>query len=118
MTFSIRAFPVSHAKQLAFLVVVAVVALALFAAIDAEFFNHAMAASGGADSAFSKGEEKGDELAKLLAGKIAVTITTIVAIICGLLMQMGRLSHMVGVRVIVGTFIVGCAADLAAWAYS
>ena len=104
---------VSHAKPLYLTAALVVLALVGVFLIDAEFFNHALAAG----DVFSKGEEKGNEIAKLAKGKIAVTVTGLAIIVCGILMQMGRLSHMVGVRIIVGAFLIGAAMDIAAFLY-
>lgn len=109
---------VSHAKQLALIVGLAVVALACFALVDAEVFNNAWAASSGAAGPFDKANQKGTDLADLMKGKIAVTITTVIIAVVGILMQLNRISHMIGVRVILGVLIVGGAAGLAEWLYA
>jgi type IV secretory pathway VirB2 component (pilin) len=109
-----QATQVSHAKQAGRALLLALVALVGIYLVDAEFFNHALAQS----DVFAKGEEKGNEIAELLAGKIAITITGLAIAICGVLMQMGRLSHMVGIRIIVGAFIISAAMDIAAFLYA
>lgn len=98
------------------LAVVAVMALGGIYLLDAELFNHAQAASG--SGVFDKGQEKGNELAELMRGKIAVTITGLVIAVCGTLMQLGRLSHMIGVRIIIGALIIGSAMGIAEFLYA
>ena len=93
-----------------------IAALAAVAFLDASLFNHAWAS--GAGDAFSKGEAKGNELADLLRGKIAVTITGLVIGVVAIMMQMGRVSHLVGVRIIVGALIVGSCMSIAEFLYA
>lgn len=95
---------------------VAVVALGGFYLLDAELFNQALAASAG--GVFDKGAEKGNELAELMKGKIAITVTGLVIAVCGLMMQMGRLNHMIGIRIIMGTFVVGSCMGIAEFFYA
>lgn len=103
-------------SKFALLALVAVVALGGIYLLDAELFNHANAASGA--GVFDKGQEKGNEIAELMRGKIAVTVTGIVIAVCGLLMQLGRLSHMIGVRIIIGALIIGSAMGIAEFLYA
>lgn len=89
---------------------VAVVALGF---VDAQFFNHAWAAD-----PLEKVDSKGNELLDAMKGKFAITFTAIVLTITGLLMQQGRVPHTVGVRIVIGTLIVGGSASIAEWAYA
>jgi type IV secretory pathway VirB2 component (pilin) len=89
-------------------------AVLAFALLDAEFINHALAAA----DPFAKATTKGNELADFLKGKIAIIITTIVIIVVGMLMLMSRISHLVGVRILIGSILIGGAASIAEWAYS
>ncbi len=97
--------------DLALLTMVAIVALAFF---DANWLNLAHAAA----DPFAKTTAKGNELADALKGKIAITLTTIVIIVTGILMLMSRISHLVGVRILIGTLLIGGAASIAEWAYT
>lgn len=103
-------------RHLGLFLYVTLAALPLLMWLDAELFNHAFAASAG--GVFDKGEEKGNEIAELLKGKIAVTITGLAVGVCAILMQMGRLSHMVGIRIMAGAFIVSACMDIAAFLYA
>lgn len=105
---------VSHAKQTAITALLAVVALAGLYLIDAEFFNHALAAG----DVFAKGEEKGNEIAELLKGKIAVTITGLTIAVCAIMAQLNRLSHMVAVKIVLSAFILSGCMDIAAFLYA
>jgi len=95
-------------------VLVAVVAAMV---CDVDLINSAYAQVASGSDPFAKVNSKGGELAGWLRGKIAVTITTIVIIVVGILMLMSRLSHLVGVRIILGSLLVGGAAGIAEWAY-
>lgn len=106
---------VSHAKPIALSLALAVLALVGVFFIDAEFFNHALA--GDAGGVFAAGEEKGNAIAELAKGKIAIVVTGLTIIVCGIMMQMGRLSHMIGVRIIIGAFLTGSAMDIAQFLY-
>ncbi|BCT69592.1 TrbC/VirB2 family protein [Nitrosospira sp. NRS527] len=85
--------------------------------LDVDLINSAYAQVSGGSDPFAKVNTKGGELAGWLRGKIAVTITTIVIIVVGILMLMSRISHLVGVRIILGALLVGGAAGIAEWAY-
>lgn len=95
-------------------VVVAVFTLVMI--VDANFINEAWAAKG--RDPFDSATTKGGELVDILKGKIAITITAIVISITAILMLMSRVSHLVGVRIMAGAFILGSAAGLAEWLYS
>ncbi len=82
--------------------------------VDAEFWNHVQAAT----DAFAKAEEKGNDLSEMLKGKIAVIVTTIVLIVVGLMMQFNRIPHTIGIRILIGTLVIGSAAGIAEWAYA
>lgn len=99
------------AKALA--VVAAIVAVVALAFVDAEFFNHALAAD-----PLEKVDSKGKEFLDVLKGNFAITFTAIVLAITGLLMQQGRIPHTVGVRIVIGTLVVGGSASIAEWAYA
>lgn len=84
---------------------------------DADLFNHAMAASD-AGGVFDKGAQKGNDIADAMKGKIAVTITGLVIGVVGILMQLGRVQHTIGVRIIAGAIVVGSCMGIAEFLYA
>lgn len=110
-------FGIQEAKAaMRFMTVVAGVFM-LFMIVDAGWFNEAWAIGKGTDP-FDAATTKGNDLVDILKGKIAITITAIVISVTAILMLMSRVSHLVGVRIMAGAFILGSAAGLAEWLYS
>lgn len=103
-------------KTLPFAILVLAVAV-VSVLLDVDLISAAQAQVSSSDP-FAKVNSKGGELAGWLRGKIAVTITTVVIIVIGILMLMSRISHLVGVRIILGALLVGGAAGIAEWAYA
>lgn len=105
-------------KLLPYLAVGAVALIAL-ALLDASLFNEAQAAigKGGADP-FTAATAKADEATTYLTGTIAISITAMVIAVVGILMLMGRVSHMLGVRIMGGALLIGSAVSIAAWLYA
>lgn len=84
-------------------------------ALDVSAFNHALAA--GSDP-FAKASEKGNSLAEFMTGTLAAVVTGLVIIITGFLMLTSRISHLVGVRIILGAILIGSAMGIAKWLYT
>lgn len=96
------------------LLLLALLACLATAVFDANVINLAHAAA----DPFAKATEKGNSLSELLRGKIAVTITGIVIAVVGILMLMSRISHLVGVRILIGAIIIGSATGVAEWMFA
>ncbi|SEP43273.1 TrbC/VirB2 family protein [Nitrosovibrio sp. Nv6] len=109
----------SSKKSVVFgILVLAAIVVSVLLDMDLISAAHAQVSGGGSGGdPFAKVNTKGGELAGWLRGKIAVSITTVVIIVVGLLMLMSRISHLVGVRIILGALLVGGAAGIAEWAY-
>lgn len=84
-------------------------------ALDVSAINHALAA--GSDP-FEKATSKGNSLAEFLTGSLAAVVTGLVIIITGFLMLTSRISHLIGVRIILGAILIGSAMSVAQWLYS
>lgn len=67
---------------------------------------------------FAKGDAKGKELHEWITGHIAITITAVVIAVVGIMMLMNRINHLIGVRIIMGTLIIGSSLSIAEWAYA
>jgi type IV secretory pathway VirB2 component (pilin) len=106
----------STLKQNAFFILTLCVTIIAIALIDAQWLNHAIAQT--AADPFAKVTTKGTELSGFLKGKIAIIMTTIVIIVVGMLMLMSRISHLVGVRILIGAILIGAAGSIAEWAYT
>lgn len=89
------------------------VAVLAFALVDANFINLAHAAA----DPFAKTTTKGNELIGFLTGSIAVMVTTLVIVVIGFLMLMSRISHLLGVKLIIGAGLIGAAGGIAEWIY-
>lgn len=96
------------------LLLAVLVASLICLALDVSVWNIAHAAA----DPFAKATEKGNSLSELLRGRIAVTITGIVIAVVGILMLMSRISHLVGVRILIGAIIIGSATTVAEWMFA
>lgn len=108
-------FGKQEAQEAMQFMVVVVAVFTLVTIIDVNTINQAWAA---ASDPFDAATTKGDDLVTMLKGKIAITITAIVISVTAILMLMSRVSHLVGVRIMAGAFILGSAAGIAEWLYS
>lgn len=90
-------------------VLLAVAAVAIFA------FEPSLAWASG--DPFAKADSKGKELHEWITGNIAITITAVVIAVVGILMLMNRISHLIGIRIIIATLIIGSSMAIAKWAY-
>lgn len=97
-------------------VLTAFLALALVVvALDINVFNLAMAAE---SDPFKKATDKGNSLAEMLTGNLAAVVTGLVIIITGFLMLTSRISHLVGVRILLGAVVIGSAMSIAQWMFT
>lgn len=97
------------------LLVLAVVPLLFW--LDAEFFNQALAGSGPGD-VFQKGEDKGNQIADALKGKIAITITGLSVAFCAVMALMSRMNYLTAVRIIVASLVLSSCMEIAAFLYA
>lgn len=83
-------------------------------ALDVNVMNLAMAA----EDPFKKATDKGNSLVEALTGNLAAVVTGLVIVIVGFLMLTSRISHLVGVRILLGTIVIGSAMSIAQWMYT